>query len=94
MNTGIAVSRDGGRCRFRALPGALWVQLALAEVQHPDASMEATPVTERDLPLPVRNEIRVLHDDLDKGAISPAEYDRLVDELLEALGAPVAVAED
>ena len=59
-----------------------------------DASMQATPVTERDLPLPVRNEIRVPRDDLDEGAISPAEHDRLADELLEALGVPVPSADD
>ena len=56
--------------------------------------MQATPVTERDLPLPVRNEIRVPRDDLDEGAISPAEHDRLADELLEALGVPVPSADD
>ena len=56
--------------------------------------MEATPTTERDLPLPVRNELRALADDLIEGRVSPAEYDRLVEELLVALGVPVADAED
>lgn len=57
--------------------------------------MSATTISEgRDLPLPVRNEIRSLEHDLLEGRISPAEYDRLVDALLVALGVPVAEAED
>jgi hypothetical protein len=59
-----------------------------------DSPMEATSPIDRDLPTPVRVELRELEHDLLEGRISPAEYDRLVDELLVALGVPVAEAED
>ena len=49
---------------------------------------------ERDLRLPVRVEFRELERDLLEGRLSPAEYDALVDELLVALGVPLAEAED
>ena len=39
-------------------------------------------------------ELRALADDLTEGRVSPAEYDRLVEELLVAIGVPVAEAED
>ena len=57
--------------------------------------MEATaPTSERDLPLPVRVELRSLADDLLEARTTPAEYDALVEELLVAIGVPVAEAED
>jgi len=52
------------------------------------------PNLERDLPLPVRMELRSLRDDLTVGAITPAEYDALVDELLCSLGVPISEADD
>ena len=56
--------------------------------------MEATTSSERDLPTPVRVELRELEHDLLEGRITPAEYDALVEELLVSLGMPVAEAED
>ena len=50
--------------------------------------METTePITsERDLPRPVRVELRAHELDLTEGRITPAEYDALVDSLLVAVG--------
>ena len=60
-----------------------------------DPSTETTaPTSERDLPLPVRVELRALADDLIEGRVTPAEYDCLVEELLVAIRVPVAEAED
>jgi hypothetical protein len=52
------------------------------------------PITsERDLPLPVRVELRASRRGPDRRGVSAAEYDRLVEELLVSLGVPVAEAE-
>ena len=78
-----------------AVSGAVWLRSGCScRSRSYDSPMEATPTTEHDLPRPVRNELRSFEEDLLAGAISPAEYDALVDELLVALGVPVPEADD
>ena len=90
-NTGIAASRDGGRGRFRGRLATDWLQQRRSGSY---ASLMSAITVERDLRLPVRVEFRELERDLLEGRLSPAEYDALVDELLVALGVPLAEAED
>jgi len=49
---------------------------------------------ERDLPLPVRREMREIDLDALEGRITEAERDWLVDELFRLLGIPPARADD
>ena len=97
MDTGIAASRDGAA----AVSGAVWLRSGCSwrpgrRSGSYDSPMEATTTIqcEHDLPLPVRVELRELEHDLLEGRLTPAEYDALVDELLVALGVPVAEAGD
>ena len=78
-----------------AVSGAVWLRIGYSSAgRGPDASLMSAITVERDLRLPVRVEFRELERDLLEGRLSPAEYDALVDELLVALGVPLAEAED